>query len=92
MKIMFEPITGEEFNTYADTLVPRLMREPPGKWVPIGTIAKDVARFIHICQELAALRYFDDPDGTECMIEVQKDLFVRISPVYRGTDTNKFRP
>lgn len=51
--IEYEEITPEEIQTYTTKLVPRLLRVPPYQWTRIDDIAKDVIRFVDICQHLA---------------------------------------
>jgi hypothetical protein len=84
----FEEITPEERHNYTTELVPRLAREEPGQWVRIDTIAKDVARFIAICQLLADDRQFDLPGYDYPVIEVYKDSLVRLDPDYMAIINN----
>ncbi|WP_299222219.1 hypothetical protein [uncultured Alistipes sp.] len=89
--IEFEKITPKEIETYTTRLVPKLLRIPPYKWTPIDDIAKDVARFIAICQHLADRGYFQDEAGYS-ILEVKEDEFVRLDPMYiRRHDTKTFR-
>ncbi len=87
----FEEITAEEIETYTTKLVPHLMRYPPRQWVQIDVIAKDVGRFIAICQHLANRGYFQDDNG-DLILEIKEDTFVRLDPMYiRRCDTKTFR-
>jgi hypothetical protein len=78
----FEEITPEERHNYTTLLVPRLAREKPGQWVRIDTIAKDVARFLDICQLLIDDGQFDFPGDTYPVIETKNDSFVRLDSDY----------
>ena len=89
--IEYEEITPEEIQTYTTKLVPRLLRVPPYQWTRIDDIAKDVIRFVDICQHLANRGYFQDGDGF-VFITVKEDKFVRLDPMYiRRHDTKTFR-
>lgn len=89
--IKFEEITQAEFDTYTMKLVPSLLRVPPYKWTRIDDIAKDVGRFIDICQHLANRGYFQDEKGF-VILEVKEDEFVRLDPMYiRRHNTQTFR-
>ena len=79
-------ITPEELETYTTKLVPRLMRIPPRQWIRIDTIAKDVGRFLDICQCLVDHGYFNDSDGW-LILEVYKNSLVRLNPMYIKTGT-----
>ena len=74
-------ITPEEIETYSRKLIPKLARYPPWHWVRIADIAHNVERFIGICQYLADRGAFDDEDG-EMQIDIYKDTFVRLNPLY----------
>jgi hypothetical protein len=78
----FEDITPDERHNYTTLLVPQLAREEPGRWVRIDTIAKDVARFIAICQLLTDDGQFDLPGYGFPVIEIFKDSLVRLDPGY----------
>jgi hypothetical protein len=80
-------ITDDELQNYLVELVPRLLREPPTRWVRIDTIAKDVARFINICQCLADHGCFRQPDDPRCVIEIKEDSLVRLDPCYINLKT-----
>lgn len=87
----FEEITAEEIETYTTKLVPCLMRYPPRQCVQIDVIAKDVDRFIAICQHLANRGCFQDHNG-DLILEIKEDTFVRLDPMYiRRHDTKTFR-
>ena len=89
--IEYEEITPEEIQTYTTKLVPRLLRVPPYQWTAIDDIAKDVGRFIEICQHLVDRGYFQDDKGF-VIITVKEDKFVRLDPMYiRRHDTKTFR-
>ena len=89
--IEYEEITPEEIQTYTTKLVPRLLRVPPYQWTRIDDIAKDVIRFVDICQHLAHRGYFQDGDGYT-VIEIKENKFVRLDPMYiRTHDTKTFR-
>ncbi len=87
----FEDIKPEEFEIYTKKLVPCLMRYPPGQWIRIDAIAKDVGRFIDICQCLYDHGYFEDENGF-LILDIQKDSLVRLDPMYiRKHDTKTFK-
>lgn len=86
MKI--ENISPEEFKIYTTRLIPRLSRIPPYHWTRIDTIAKDVDRFIGICQCLADFGYFSDTDG-RLILEIYKDKLVRLNPMYLRNSNTK---
>lgn len=89
--IEYEEITPEELKTYTTKLVPRLLRVPPYQWTRIEDIAKDVGRFIDICQYLVDHGYFQDDEGF-VILTVKEDKFVRLDPMYiRQHDTKTFR-
>lgn len=89
--IEYEEITPEELKTYTTKLVPRLLRVPPYRWTRIEDIAKDVGRFINICQYLVNRGYFQDNEGF-VILTVKEDKFVRLDPMYiRQHDTKTFR-
>lgn len=89
--IEYEEITPEEIQTYTTKLVPRLLCVPPYQWTRIDDIAKDVGRFIEICQHLVDRGYFQDDKGF-VIITVKEDKFVRLDPMYiRRHDTKTFR-
>lgn len=89
--IEYEDITPEEIQAYTTKLVPRLLRVPPYRWTRIEDIAKDVNRFIDICQCLVDRGYFLDDKGF-VVITVKEDKFVRLDPMYiRQHDTKTFR-
>lgn len=79
--IEIEEITPEEHEIYTMRLVPRLLRVAPYRWIRIDTIAKDVGRFIDICQCLADYGYFCDLDGW-LILDIYKDSLVRLEPLY----------
>lgn len=79
--VEIEEITPEELETYTTKLVPRLLSVTPYRWTRIDAIAKDVYRFIDICQCLADHGYFDDPDGW-LILEIFRDSLVRLDPMY----------
>ncbi len=79
--VEFEDITQEERQLYTTQLVPRLLRQPPRKWTRIDSIAKDVDRFIDICQCLADRGHFCDADG-RLILDIYKDSLVRLDPMY----------
>lgn len=84
--VEIEEITHEELKTYTTKLIPRLLRATPYRWTRIDSIAKDVDRFIDICQCLADHGFFDDPDGW-LILEIYKDSLVRLDPMYVRTRT-----
>ena len=89
--IEYEEITPEEIQIYTTKLVPRLLRVPPYQWTRIDDIAKDVGRFIDICQYLVDRGYFQDDEGL-VILTVKEDKFVRLDPMYiRRHDTKTFR-
>lgn len=88
--IRFEEITPAEIELYTTKLVPILLRVSPYKWMRIDDIAKDVGRFIDICQHLADRGYFQDEDGY-VIIEVKEDTFVRLDPTYIRRHNKTFR-
>ncbi len=77
----YENITPEEIERYTTQLVPLLAREPAWKWVRIDSIAKDVARFIAVCQCLTDEGGWFLHDRYP-IIDVWKDSLVRLSPDY----------
>ncbi|MEG2063511.1 MAG: hypothetical protein RRY23_00070 [Alistipes sp.] len=79
--VEFEEITTEELEIYTTKLVPRLLRVAPYRWTHIDTIAKDVDRFIGICQCLVDCGYFKDIDGW-LILDIYKDSLVRLDPMY----------
>ncbi len=83
-------ISSEEFDIYIKELVPRLMRFPPGQWIRIDTLAKDVNRFIAICQNLYDRGYFEDDDGF-LVLEIKEDTFVRLDPMYIRRHSKSFQ-
>lgn len=85
-----EKITPEEENTYIRRLIPTLSRYPPGQWVRISDIARDLERFIHISQQLAKEGFFDDENGY-CILEIKEDAFVRLDPQYLRARKPGFR-
>lgn len=82
--VEIEEITPDELKNYTTKLVPRLLRVPLYRWTRIDTIAKEVGRFIDICQCLAEHGYFDDPDGW-LILEIYYDSLVRLDPMYIRT-------
>ncbi len=83
-------ITQEEFDIYTTRLIPSLSRISPRKWMLIDDIAKDVTRFIAICQHLANCGYFHDENGF-LILEVKEDKFVRLDPMYIRRHNKTFR-
>lgn len=83
-------ISPEEFENYTRKLIPSLMRFPPGQWIQINTIAKDVARFIDVCQYLYNRGYFEDDDGF-LILEIKDDAFVRLDPMYIRRHSKSFQ-
>lgn len=84
--VEIQEITPEELQIYTRSLVPWLLRIPPYRWTRIDTIAKEVGRFIDICQCLADHGFFNDPDGW-LILEIYKDSLVRLDPMYVRTRT-----
>lgn len=84
--IEIEEITPEELEIYTTRLVPRLLRVAPYRWTRIDVIAKEVGRFIDICQCLSDHGFFNDPDGW-LILEIYKDSLVRLDPMYVRTRT-----
>ncbi|WP_418413690.1 hypothetical protein [Alistipes sp.] len=79
--VEIEEITPKELEIYTTKLVPRLLRLPPYHWTRIDSIAKNVGRFIDICQCLADHGFFNDPAGW-LILDIYKDTFVRLNPKY----------
>ncbi len=79
--VEIEAIPPAALEIYTTKLLARLLRLPPYHWTRIDSIAKNVGRFIDICQCLADHGFFNDRAGW-LILDIYKDTFVRLNPKY----------